>query len=235
MLNVDNLSFNYGGVEALRNIGMNMDPGDVTCVLGRNGAGKTTLMRTIMGYLRPCSGHIHVDSQDLTHLAAYKRARAGVALVPQGRRVFPKLTVAQNIRVGLEARGDGCKTIPDEIYDRFPKLRAITRRAAGRLSGGEQQQLAFARAIVSKPRILLLDEPTEGIERKTVDAIGELLRELIAVTSDGAVPMTIVLVEQNLGFVKEYGDTFYVLDRGTVVGNKRPIRELEADMTRHLL
>jgi len=199
-------------VPALRDISMNMAKGAVTCVTGRNGVGKTTLMKNIMGTLRNGAGSILLGEKEVSKLPANKRAKAGIALVPQGRQIFPKLTVEENLRIGLQARTDGLRIIPTDVYDLFPVLKTMSKRMGGDLSGGQQQQLAIARALVGAPKVLLLDEPTEGIQPNIIQQIGHVLRMLV--TERG---MTVVLVEQYLDFVREFGQYFYILDRGRVV------------------
>ncbi|MEO0514238.1 MAG: urea ABC transporter ATP-binding subunit UrtE [Planctomycetota bacterium] len=213
MLNLSHIQFAYGGVQALDDVNMTMAPGKMTCVMGRNGVGKTTLMQNIIGLLRG-SGSITLADEEINHLTAHRRAQLGVALVPQGRMIFPKLTVEENLRVGLQARRDGKKTIPPEVYDVFPILKDFLKRNGGDLSGGQQQQLAIARAMVGDPRVMLLDEPTEGIQPNVIQQIGHVLQQLIAEKG-----MTIVLVEQYLDFVKEFGDHVYIMNRGTVVAD----------------
>jgi urea transport system ATP-binding protein len=212
MLSIDHLSFSYGMVQALHDLTMTMPPGQVTCVMGRNGVGKTTLMKNIMGLLRPSSGVVTLGDKKVTGLAAHKRAKAGIALVPQGRQIFPKLTVAENLKIGLEARTDGLKTPPEELFELFPILKTMSKRMGGDLSGGQQQQLAIARALAGDPKVLLLDEPTEGIQPNIIQQIGHVLRKLVAEKN-----MTIVLVEQYLDFVREFGHRFYIMNRGRVV------------------
>jgi len=212
VLSVRQLSFSYGAVKALRDINMTMGEGKVTCVMGRNGVGKTTLMKNIMGVLRPSAGAVLVGDTDLTRLPANRRARAGLALVPQGRQIFPKLTVEENLQVGLAARSDRGKKIPPQVFDLFPVLKTMSKRMGGDLSGGQQQQLAIARALVGQPKILLLDEPTEGIQPNIIQQIGQVLHHLV-----GEMKMTVVLVEQYLDFVKEFGHHFYIMNRGQVV------------------
>ena len=236
MLSVDNVSFSYGEVPVLHEIGMTMNDGQITCIMGRNGVGKTTLMKIVMGIFRVQTGEIWLDSRQVTSLTANQRARQGMAIVPQGRQIFPRLTVYENLLVGLAARKHGFRripgltfgerlkaaaatafgprtTIPEEIYDLFPVLKSIGQRMGGDLSGGQQQQLAIARALVSKPQVLLLDEPTEGIQPNIIQEIGGVLDLL---TKQG---MTVVLVEQYLDFVKEFGQRFYIMDRGRVVSD----------------
>ena len=212
MLTVQNLSFAYGAIQVLDDISMGMPEGRITCILGRNGVGKTTLLMNIMGLLRPTIGAVFMEDRDLTTLPADKRAAAGLGLVPQGRRIFPRLTVEENLRVGLSTLGRRVTKIPDEIYDLFPVLKTMSRRMGGDLSGGQQQQLAIARALVGEPKVLLLDEPTEGIQPNVIQQIGAVLERLV--TERG---MTIVMVEQYLDFVKEIGDRFYLMDRRRVV------------------
>ena len=212
MLSIEKLSFAYGTVRILHGIEMEMKASRVTCVIGRNGVGKTTLLKNIMGLLKPSAGAIRLDGTNLVSLAANRRARAGLGLVPQGRQVFPKLTVEENLRVGLQARTDGRRTIPEDVYDLFPILKEMSRRRGGDLSGGQQQQLALARALVGDPKVLLLDEPTEGIQPNIIQQIGRVLRDLVE--SRG---ITVVLVEQYLEFVREFGHDFYIMDRGQVM------------------
>lgn len=228
MLAVEKLSFAYSGVQALFDVSLSADKGQVTCILGRNGVGKTTLLKNIIGLLRPTAGRIALDDLNLTPLRANGRARAGVGLVPQGRQIFPRLTVQENLRVGLEAARKG-RGVPSEIYDLFPVLKEMSSRMGGDLSGGQQQQLAIARALVGEPSVLLLDEPTEGIQPNIVKQIGSVLKSL---AKDRG--MTVVLVEQYLDFVRTIGDVFYVLNRGRVVANG-DTSELNDDLVgRHL-
>lgn len=213
MLDINDLEFAYGGVQALTGLSMSAAPGKMTCVMGRNGVGKTTLMRNVIGLLRG-NGSIKLDGQEISHLPAYRRAQLGVALVPQGRMIFPKITVEENLRVGLQARRDGKKSVPAEVYDTFPILKEFRQRNGGDLSGGQQQQLAIARAMVGDPRVILLDEPTEGIQPNVIQQIGRVLRQLIDERG-----LTVVLVEQYLDFVQEFGDQVYMMNRGTVVAS----------------
>jgi urea transport system ATP-binding protein len=229
VLAVQNLSFSYGMVRALRGVTMSMPPGRVTCVMGRNGVGKTTLMKNIMGLLKPTEGAVWLGERDVSKLPAHRRARAGIALVPQGRQIFPKLTVEENLRIGLEARADGRRAIPAELYDLFPVLKTMSRRMGGDLSGGQQQQLAIARALAGDPKVLLLDEPTEGIQPNIIQQIGAVLRRLVSERG-----MTIVLVEQYLDFVREVGQYFYIMNRGAVAA-EGATAELTPDVvSRHL-
>ena len=212
MLSTDQLCFSYGMVQALRDVSMQMPQGRVTCITGRNGVGKTTLLKTLMGLLKPTSGGIFLAGGDVTGMAANRRAKNGIALVPQGRQIFPKLTVEENLRVGLQALTRRSNTIPEEVYELFPVLKTMMRRMGGDLSGGQQQQLAIARALVGEPKVLLLDEPTEGIQPNIITQIGHVLQKLVKERN-----MTIVLVEQYLDFVREFGQYFYIMNRGKVV------------------
>ena len=214
MLTLNKLEFSYGTIQTLHGISAQMLPGRVTCVIGRNGVGKTTLLKVIMGILRSSSGSIQLPHVDVTSFAANRRAREGIALVPQGRQIFPKLSVADNLRVGLEATRPRIRQVPQDVYDLFPILWDNRQRPGGNLSGGMQQQLAIARALVSNPRVLLLDEPTEGIQPNIIQQIGEVLRELVTERN-----MTVVLVEQYLDFIREFGHDFYIMNRGQVTAD----------------
>ncbi|MDA8407190.1 MAG: urea ABC transporter ATP-binding subunit UrtE [Deltaproteobacteria bacterium] len=229
MLRIENLSFAYGEIKTLHQVNMLMEPKQITCVMGRNGVGKTTLMKNIMGTLQTNSGKIWLTGRDVTHFPANRRAKAGLALVPQGRHIFPKLTVEENLRVGLEAREDRKRNIPDEVYNLFPILKTMSRRCGGDLSGGQQQQLAIARALVGEPKVILLDEPTEGIQPNIIEKIGDVLRTLVSEKD-----VAVVIVEQFLDFVKEFGDRFYIMNRGTVVADGITEELTENLVTKHL-
>ena len=212
MLVVRNLSFAYGEVQVLRGVEMEVPSQEIVCVMGRNGVGKTTLMKNIAGLLKPSVGSIKMGERELVRLPTHKRVQAGIAFVPQGRMIFPKLTVEENLRVGLSARSDRRTQIPEEIYDLFPVLKEMTRRMGGDLSGGQQQQLAIARALVADPKLLILDEPTEGIQPNIIQQIGTVLRQLVVKNK-----MTVLIVEQYLDFVREYAQRFYIMNRGEIV------------------
>ncbi len=229
MLEIKDVKFSYGGVQALYNINVNAPRAQITCVMGRNGVGKTTLLKNIMGVLTPSGGSITLDGRDVTRLPANHRARAGIALVPQGRQIFPKLTVLENLKVGLQARADGGRTIPEELFDTFPILKQFLKRMGGDLSGGQQQQLAIARALCGNPKVLLLDEPTEGIQPNVIQQIGEVLVKLVKERS-----MTIILVEQYLDFVKQFGNGFYILNRGRVVAEGKCVELSSEVVEEHL-
>lgn len=229
MIEIKNLNFHYGGVQALYGVNMSMPRGRITCVMGRNGVGKTTLLRNIMGVERAGSGSIRFGDREITHMQANRRARAGLAFVPQGRQIFPKLTVLENLRIGLQARADGRRSVPEELYELFPVLKSMGSRMGGDLSGGQQQQLAIARALCGDPQVLLLDEPTEGIQPNIIQQIGAVLRKLVDERR-----MTIILVEQYLDFVREFGEYFYIMNRGSVVAEGATSELREELVSRHL-
>ena len=211
MLNVRGLNQYYGGSHILRGIDLDIPAGACTALLGRNGVGKTTLLRCLMGELPVRSGAVTVDGEDVTAMPAYERARRGVGYVPQGREIFSRLTVAENLLVAEAAARSGEVTPREELEELFPILRTMQRRRGGDLSGGQQQQLAIARALVPRPRVLLLDEPTEGIQPSTIKEIARVLRKLLERR------MTILLVEQYLDFALELAEHCVVLSRGEIV------------------
>lgn len=229
MIELKSLNFFYGGVQALRDVNMSFTPGRITCVMGRNGVGKTTLLKNIMGLAQCSSGSTTLGGRDITSLPANHRARAGIALVPQGRQIFPKLSVLENLKVGLQARRDGVKVVPGELYELFPILKQMSGRNGGDLSGGQQQQLAIARALAGDPKVLLLDEPTEGIQPNIIQQIGVVLKKLVTERN-----MTVILVEQYLDFVREFGDYFYIMNRGMVVAEGATTDLREELVSRHL-
>ena len=214
MLKISGLNFAYGEVKTLHNINMEMMPGAITCITGRNGVGKTTLLGNIMGILQTKSGQIELQNEAITYLSGNKRARKGVALVPQGRHIFPRLTVEENLKIGLEARIDRSREIPKYIYDLFPILKEMGSRMGGDLSGGQQQQLAIGRALAGDPLALLLDEPTEGIQPNIIQQIGDVLVNLAKSRN-----LIVIIVEQYLDFIREIGDNFYLMNRGRVVAD----------------
>jgi urea transport system ATP-binding protein len=225
MLAIEGLSFSYGALKTLTDVNLTIAENRMTCILGRNGVGKSTLLKTVMGLLTPSAGSIRLGGRELGPLSAFQRARAGLGLVPQGRQIFPKLTVEENLQVGLSARGGRSRGIPENVLELFPALRSMMKQKGGDLSGGQQQQLAIARTLVGEPKVLLLDEPTEGIQPNIIQEIGQVLRTLVA---QG---ITVVLVEQYLMFVKEFGHDFYVLNRGRVVAQGRTT-ELTSDIVK---
>jgi urea transport system ATP-binding protein len=226
MLSLSNISFSYGAVEALRDVSMEMPAGAITCIMGRNGVGKTTLMKNIVGVQRSTAGVVALGGKNVTPMPPHKRVRAGIAHVAQGRQIFPKLTVYENLLVGCEARPDRKRMIAEELFELFPILKTMSKRMGGDLSGGQQQQLAIARALVGEPKVLLLDEPTEGIQPNIIQQIGHVLRMLVTKRN-----MTIVLVEQYLDFVREFGQRFYIMNRGRVVA-QGATSELSDDLVR---
>jgi urea transport system ATP-binding protein len=214
----------------VRDVGFAVLPGRVTCLMGRNGVGKTTLLKTVMGVVKAKRGSIQYGGKELLGEAPSLRARLGIGYVPQGREIFGQLTVEENVLLGMEAKPAKARRpiVPEAIYDRFPVLYEMRRRRGGDLSGGQQQQLAFARALVSEPSMLLLDEPTEGIQPNIVQDIARLIQQL---RSEG---MGVLLVEQSILFAKEAADEFMVLDKGTIVA-KGDIESLdESIIHRHL-
>ena len=212
MLNVDNISLYYGAAQALRGVSIAAEPGKVTCVLGRNGVGKTSLLRAIAGQHSISKGSIMLGEEDISKLRPYQRARRGVAIVPQGREIFPLLTVEENLETGFAPLRRDERNIPDDVFSLFPVLNSMLRRRGGDLSGGQQQQLAIGRALVMRPRVLLLDEPTEGIQPSIIKDIGRAISYLRNLGQ-----IAIILVEQYLDFAQELGDHFAVMDRGQVV------------------
>jgi len=212
MLDVAGLNHYYGESHTLRDLGLAVPAGEITCLMGRNGVGKTTLLDCIMGLHAPRSGQITYAGGDLRRQGAEQRARLGIGYVPQGRQIFPLLSVAENLQVGLPARRDKVRRVPAFLFELFPVLEAMLGRRGGDLSGGQQQQLAIARALALDPQLLILDEPTEGIQPNIVAEIGDLLRRL---NRDHG--LTVLVVEQKLPFARRVADRFAIMDRGRVV------------------
>ena len=212
MLTVEAVDLYYGASQALRRVGLTAKKGEVTCILGRNGVGKTSLLRAIFGLLPIRAGRVRWEDTDLTQMPPYDRARAGLALVPQGREIFPRLTVLENLETGYAVLPCRERRIPDHIYELFPVLRDMLHRRGGDLSGGQQQQLAIARALVTQPRLLILDEPTEGIQPSIIKDIGRVIAALAA-RGD----MAILLVEQYFEFARELAASYAVMQRGEIV------------------
>lgn len=209
MLEIKGLNQFYGGSHTLWDVDLSVSPGSRTCIIGRNGMGKTTLLKCIMGLLPIASGGISFEGFDLLKSSAEDRARLGIAYVPQGREIFSQLTVEENLRVGLSVRRNGTRSVPDSIFDLFPALKQMLRRRGGDLSGGQQQQLAIGRALVLKPKLLILDEPTEGIQPNIVHEIGDILLKL-----NQEARLTLLLVEQKLPFARRVASEFCILDKG---------------------
>ncbi|TFH87338.1 urea ABC transporter ATP-binding subunit UrtE [Billgrantia azerbaijanica] len=235
MLSVDALNQYYGESHTLWDLHLEVPAGECTCVMGRNGVGKTTLVKAIMGEVPVASGRIrYADDVELTKRRIEDRSRLGIGYVPQGRQIFPLLSVEENLRTGLAARGDGRRgngrrTIPERVFDLFPVLEEMKQRRGGDLSGGQQQQLAIGRALVLEPRLLILDEPGEGIQPNIVTQIGEVIRRLI--TEDG---LTVLLVEQKLPFARKYADRFAIMDRGRPVARGEIAELSDALIREHL-
>jgi urea transport system ATP-binding protein len=216
MLKVDGVNQYYGGSHILRNLGFEAKQGEVTVILGRNGVGKTTLLKSLMGVIPVRTGSIVLAGQPLDRLTSYERARLGMGYVPQGREIFSRLTVEDNLRMGLAYR-PGSTPIPAELFELFPILKQFLHRRGGDLSGGQQQQLAIARALAAGPKLLILDEPTEGIQPSIIKDIGRVIRMLADRGMRGGQPMAIVLVEQYYDFAAELADQYLVMERGEIV------------------
>jgi len=212
MLSVEAVDLYYGASHALRRVSLTAKQGEVTCILGRNGVGKTSLLRAIFGLHPIRSGRIRWEDRDLAGLPPYQRARAGLALVPQGREIFPRLTVRENLETGFAMLPRRLRQIPDEVFTLFPVLNDMLNRRGGDLSGGQQQQLAIARALIVRPRLLILDEPTEGIQPSIIKDIGRVIEGLA-----GRGDMAILLVEQYFEFARDLASAYVVMQRGEVV------------------
>lgn len=211
MLKVDNLNQYYGGSHILRGLSFEAPVGKVTTLLGRNGVGKTTLLKTLMGLVPAASGSVVFDGRELTRAPSWERVRAGIGYVPQGREIFPRLTVAENLQMGLATRPRSA-ALPERIFGMFPVLQQMMARRGGDLSGGQQQQLAIGRALAAGPRLLILDEPTEGIQPSIIKDIGNAIRQLAATGE-----MAILLVEQYYDFARDLSDQYLVMERGEIV------------------
>jgi urea transport system ATP-binding protein len=216
MLEIKDLTLKYGQSQILHGIKLSAKAGEVTTVMGTNGVGKTSLLRAISGRHPYAGGTVTLDGKSLNHPSAFDAARAGIAYVPQGREVFPMMTVGENLETGFACLPGSNHKVPDHIFDLFPVLKDMIDRRGGDLSGGQQQQLSIARALITKPRVLLLDEPTEGIQPNIIQQIGDVIRVLC---EEGN--MAIVLVEQFFDFAHDLGSEFLVLQRGEVIFNKR--------------
>jgi urea transport system ATP-binding protein len=212
MLVVNSINLHYGAAQVLRGVSLAAEAGKVTCVLGRNGVGKTSLLRALVGQHPISNGSIEFEGREIADLRPHDRARRGIAYVPQGREIFPLLTVEENLKTGYAPLSRNDRNIPDDVFSLFPILNTMLRRRGGDLSGGQQQQLAIGRALVMRPRLLLLDEPTEGIQPSIIKDIGRAISYLRNLGQ-----IAVVLVEQYLDFAQELGDNFVVMDRGAVV------------------
>ena len=216
MLQISGLNVYYGESHILRDVDLSVPAGQMVCLIGRNGVGKTTLLKTVMGLLKPRTGKINLAGEPIIKLSPDKRARKGIGYVPQGREIIPRVTVEENLLLGLEARQGGRKgkeAIPGEIFELFPVLQEMLPRMGGDLSGGQQQQLAIARALMGKPRLLLLDEPTEGIQPSIILEIEAAVRRIIETTG-----ISVLLVEQHLHFVRQ-ADRYYAMQKGGIVAS----------------
>ena len=211
MLSIDKVSISLGGSRILRDVSLEVGANHVFCLMGRNGVGKTTTLKSVVGLYKPNSGRVFFDGHDISRMPPEQRARAGIGYVPQGRGIFPHLTVAENLSIGAVAKRKKSKEALERVYSLFPIIKDFLARKGGMLSGGQQQQLAIGRALLTEPKLLILDEPTEGIQPNIIDQIGESIKLLRKES------ITILLVEQYLEFCKELADNFAILDRGSVV------------------
>jgi urea transport system ATP-binding protein len=225
MLTIENVSVSLGGSRILRDVSLEVSANRVFCLMGRNGVGKTTALKSVVGLYKPNSGRVVFDGRDISRMPPEERARAGIGYVPQGRGIFPHLTVAENLSIGAVAKRKKSKEALDRVYSLFPIIKDFLSRKGGMLSGGQQQQLAIGRALLTEPKLLILDEPTEGIQPNIIDQIGEAIK-LLRMES-----ITILLVEQYLEFCKELADNFAILDRGSVVA-QGSVAELTDDMVK---
>jgi urea transport system ATP-binding protein len=228
MLKVKNINQYYGGSHILRDVSLEANLGKITVVLGRNGVGKTTLLKSLMGLVPIKNGSIEFDGKAIQDATPYNRARAGIGFVPQGREIFARLTVEENLAMGL-AYKSGNTPVPSELYELFPVLKQMLKRRGGDLSGGQQQQLAIARALAAKPKLLILDEPTEGIQPSIIKDIGRVIR-MLADRGD----MAIVLVEQYYDFAQELADDYIVMERGEVIARGLG-KDMQANGVRQLV
>ena len=228
MLKAEGINQYYGGSHILRNVGFEAKAGEVTVILGRNGVGKTTLLKSLMGVVPVKAGSVKLDGQDITRATSYERVRRGIGYVPQGREIFGRLTVEENLRMGLAYKA-GSAPIPAELFELFPGLKQMLHRRGGDLSGGQQQQLAIARALAAGPKLLILDEPTEGIQPSIIKDIGRVIRMLA-----GRGDMAILLVEQYYDFAQELADDYLVMQRGEFVARGLG-REMQDNGVRQLV
>ncbi|MCP9923693.1 urea ABC transporter ATP-binding subunit UrtE [Synechococcus lacustris C3-12m-Tous] len=231
VLDIHALNVYYGESHILRNVDLSVQPGQMVCLIGRNGVGKTTLLKTIIGLLQQRSGSVRFEAKELEDLAPHQRARSGIAYVPQGREIIPQLSVKENLLLGLEALPGGLRRhrhIDPQVFELFPVLEGFLQRRGGDLSGGQQQQLAIARALLGKPKLLLLDEPTEGIQPSVVLDIERAVKRIVATTG-----ISVLLVEQHLHFVRQ-ADWYYALQKGGMVASG-PTAELSKDVVDRFL
>jgi len=229
VLQIKNINQYYGQSHILWDLSLKIKEGTCGCLIGRNGVGKTTLLKCITGILPTRDGEIEFNGQTINKLSTESRARGGIGFVPQGREIFPLLTVEENLKISLGARKDKLKNIPSQIYELFPVLKEMKNRRGGDLSGGQQQQLAIGRALVLDPKLLILDEPTEGIQPNIVRDIGEVIRKL-----NRELGLTVLLVEQKLPFARRVADDFFIMEKGSVVATG-PIAELHEGLVQKYL
>ena len=229
MLKVDHLNVYYGESHILHDVDLEVAPGQIVCLLGRNGVGKTTLLKGVVGILPAREGKIYFDNQEVTALPPYQRAKLGIGLVPQGREIFPFLTVHENLLVGLEARKDNLLSVPNDIYELFPVLKSMLGRKGGDLSGGQQQQLAIGRALAMNPKLLVLDEPTEGIQPSIILEIENVIQRI---KERGTI--AVLMVEQYLEFAWRVADSYYIMAKGSVVA-KGPTQGTSIDSVKEHL
>ena len=229
MIDISKVNQRYGGTQILWHLDLAIKPGSCTCIMGRNGVGKTTLLKCLMGLLPIESGEILLEGEALHTKPAQFRAPAGIGYVPQGRDIFPTLTVEENLRIGLPIRKDKAKQIPEKIFELFPVLKEMLHRRGGDLSGGQQQQLAIGRALVIEPKVLILDEPNEGIQPNIVQQIGDVILKLNQ--EEG---LTVILVEQKLGFARRVGKEFRLMEKGRVVASDQ-MANLSEDLIKQYL
>lgn len=216
MISIQQVNQKYGGTQILWDLNLDIPTGAVTCIMGRNGVGKTTLLKCLMGLLPVNSGEIKLVGEAIHTKSAESRASLGIGYVPQGRDIFPLMTVEENLRIGLHVRKDKRKEIPEKIYELFPVLKDMRHRLGGDLSGGQQQQLAIGRALVIEPKVLILDEPNEGIQPNIVKQIGDVILKLNREEN-----LTVILVEQKLGFARRVGQEFRLMEKGRIVASDR--------------
>ncbi len=229
MISINKINQSYGSSQILWDLDIQIEQGACICLMGRNGVGKTTFLKALMGLLPISSGEMFFNDQPLHNMSVESRAYMGIGYVPQGRDIFPLLTVEENLRVGLAGRKDGVTEIPEKVYELFPVLKEMLGRRGGDLSGGQQQQLAIGRALVTDPKVLILDEPNEGIQPNIVKQIGDVIIKLNK--EDG---LTVILVEQKLGFAKKVGEHFYLMEKGRIVANDKMDNLSEALIKQHL-
>lgn len=229
MLSIQGINQYYNQSHILWDLDLELKEGTCGCLLGRNGVGKTTLLKCVTGLLPLRDGQILLDGQDITRLSTENRARAGIGYVPQGREIFPLLTVEENLKISLGARKDRARQIPAQIYELFPVLKEMKHRRGGDLSGGQQQQLAIGRALVLDPKLLILDEPTEGIQPNIVRDISDVIRKL-----NSELGLTVLLVEQKLPFARRAADDFFIMERGRVVADG-PMTDLDDSLIQQYL